>query len=324
LIPLVRWPALRAEVCTLTQTPQDGAARVKERQTELEALLRRFDEELPRHPSLRIEDGSLVVGPLHADDKPPSLVALEALIDARLPLVELPDLLMEVDGWTGFSRHLEHAGGAEPRAPEMLVHCHASILAQACSFGLTRMAQLAGACPTANSLGAPPGICARKRSTPPSTGSTPAFATRILADSSTLKPRLILGHCDDMLRVAGSLKLGWVTASLFIAKLQSFRRQNVLTRALQEYGRLNKTIFILRYLLDEPFQRRIGAQINKGEALHALRGFLFVANEGKIRRHYDEEQLNQVSCLQLSHQRRRALEYRLHERGVRSAEIRRL
>jgi hypothetical protein len=29
-----------------------------------------------------------------------------------------------------------------------------------------------------------------------------------------------------MLRVAGSLKLGWVTASLFIAKLQSFRRQN--------------------------------------------------------------------------------------------------
>jgi TnpA family transposase len=59
-----------------------------------------------------------------------------------------------------------------------------------------------------------------------STGSTSAFAIRILAGSSggTLKPRLILGHWDDMLRVAGSLKLGWVTASLFIAKLQSFRR----------------------------------------------------------------------------------------------------
>ncbi len=50
---------------------------------------------------------------------------------------------MEVDGWTGFSRHLEHAGGAEPRTPDLLVHCHASILAQACNFGLTRMAQLA-------------------------------------------------------------------------------------------------------------------------------------------------------------------------------------
>ena len=74
-------------------------------------------------------------------------MTLEALINARLPLVELPDLLMEVDGWTGFSRHLEHAGGAEPRAPELLVHCHASILAQACNFGLTRMAQFGLALP---------------------------------------------------------------------------------------------------------------------------------------------------------------------------------
>src|SRR5271166_2142885 len=42
-----------------------------------------------------------------------------------------------------FSRHLEHADGAEPGAPDFLVQCHASILAQACNFGLTRMAQLA-------------------------------------------------------------------------------------------------------------------------------------------------------------------------------------
>ena len=114
-----------------------------------------------------------------------------------------------------------------------------------------------------------------------------------------IKPRLFLAHWDDLLRAAGSLKLGWVTASLFIAKLQSARRKNVLTRALQEYGRLNKTIFILRYLLTEQVQRRIGTQINKGEALHALRGFLFLANEAKIRRRHYEEQLNQASCLNL-------------------------
>jgi len=41
-----------------------------------------------------------------------------------------------------------------------------------------------------------------------------------------------------MLQLAGSLKRGWVTASLFISKLQAYPRQNVLTRALQEYGRL--------------------------------------------------------------------------------------
>ena len=50
-----------------------------------------------------IENNSLIVGSLKAENKPPSVAALEALVDARLP----PDLLMEVDGWTGFSRHLE-------------------------------------------------------------------------------------------------------------------------------------------------------------------------------------------------------------------------
>jgi TnpA family transposase len=63
--------------------------------------------------------------------------------------------------------------------------------------------------------------------------------------------RFILRNWDDLLRVAGSLKRGWVTASLLIGKLQSYPRKNRLTRALQEYGRLVKTIFILRYIESE-------------------------------------------------------------------------
>jgi len=64
------------------------------------------------------------------------------------------------------------------------------------------------------------------------------------------------------LRVAGSLKLGWVTASLLIGKLQSYPRKNQLTKALQECGRLIKTIFILRYLESGDYRRRIQAQLN--------------------------------------------------------------
>jgi hypothetical protein len=37
------------------------------------------------------------VGVVGADDKQPSVAALKELVDGRLPLVELPDLLMEVD-----------------------------------------------------------------------------------------------------------------------------------------------------------------------------------------------------------------------------------
>jgi TnpA family transposase len=110
---------------------------------------------------------------------------------------------------------------------------------------------------------------------------------------------LIVERWDDLLRVAGSLKLGWVTASLLIGKLQSYPRQNTLTQALQEYGKLIKTIFILRYLEDEGYRRRINAQLNKGEALHALRGFLFFGDSGTVRRKQEEEQNNQASCLNL-------------------------
>lgn len=111
--------------------------------------------------------------------------------------------------------------------------------------------------------------------------------------------QLIRQHWDDLLRVAGSLKLKWVTASLLIRKLQAFPRQHVLTRALQEYGRLAKTIFILRYFHSEAYRRRIGTQLNKGEKLHTLRAYLHSANRGRIRKKYPDEHINQANCLNL-------------------------
>jgi TnpA family transposase len=109
----------------------------------------------------------------------------------------------------------------------------------------------------------------------------------------------IIQHWDDMLRLAGSLKQGWVTASLIIQKLQAFPRKHPLTRALQEYGRLIKTIHILRWYADETNRRRLNRQINKGEALHSLRSHLCYANQGEIREQQDEQLHNQVGCLNL-------------------------
>jgi len=114
-----------------------------------------------------------------------------------------------------------------------------------------------------------------------------------------IKRDIILKRWDDFLRVAGSLKMGWVTASLFISKLKSYPRQNALARALQEHGRLVKTIFILRYLENEQYRRRILTQINKGEKLHDLRKLIFFANQGKIRRKQEEGMSHQAACLNL-------------------------
>lgn len=109
----------------------------------------------------------------------------------------------------------------------------------------------------------------------------------------------IISWWDGMLRVAGSLKLGWVTASLFVQKLQAFPQQNKLAQALQEYGRLLRTIHILRWYADEVERRRINLQLNKGEALHALRAAITVANQGVLRRKQEEALTHQAGCLNL-------------------------
>jgi len=60
-----------------------------------------------------------------------------------LPKVDLPELLIEVDRWIGYTRAFQHAGGAEPRTKDVITHLHAAIFAHTCNFGLEQMAALA-------------------------------------------------------------------------------------------------------------------------------------------------------------------------------------
>ncbi len=66
-----------------------------------------------------------------------------------------------------------------------------------------------------------------------------------------LRPELITPYWDELLRLAASLQHGWAPASLLLTRLQAGSRRNPLARALQEYGRLIKTNFVLAWLVDE-------------------------------------------------------------------------
>ena len=429
LIPREAWPGLRAEVCREIQAPEDGTDRLRDREQELSGLLDRVEVLLAKGGDVRMEGDNLVISPLEAEEKPESTVELERLIDERLPLVELSELLIEVDGWTRFSDDFEHAGGTEPRSREVRNHLYASVLAQACNLGLTRMARISdltyqklawctnwyirdetlkaattrlvnfqyhqplsrfwGSGTLSSSDGQRFPVSGKVRMATalpryfgfgkgvtfytwtadqfsqygtkvvPSTMRDAPYVLDEYLDNETELPLLehttdtagyteivfalfdllglrfsprirdlgdqqlfrverqkrhpclapllkgrinrnrILRNWDDLLRVAGSLKRGWVTASLLIGKLQSYPRKNRLTRALQEYGRLAKTVFILRYLESKDYRRRIQAQLNKGEALHGLREFILFANKGVLRKKQEEELMNQARCLNL-------------------------
>jgi len=104
-------------------------------------------------------------------------------------------------------------------------------------------------------------------------------------------------YWDELLRLAASLRHGWAPASLLLARLQAGSRRNPLTEAVQEYGRLIKTNFVLAWLADEELRTRVGRQLNNGEQLHALRRAIFYANEGHIRQRTPEQQAEQAPCL---------------------------
>jgi TnpA family transposase len=111
---------------------------------------------------------------------------------------------------------------------------------------------------------------------------------------------LIAEHWDDLLRVGASLKMGHVSTSLLVARLQAGSRQHPLAKALVEHGKLLRTLYALRWFTDEAFRRRIGRQLNRGEAMNDLRRFLSFGHRGYVRHRHHDDQTMQALCLTLA------------------------
>ena len=114
-----------------------------------------------------------------------------------------------------------------------------------------------------------------------------------------VKVELIEHNWDDILRVAGSLKLGTVSASEIMRALQKGKKPSTLAKALGELGRVSKTLYLLNYVDDEAYRRRILTQLNRGEGRHSLSRAVFYGRRGEIRQGYREGQEEQLGALGL-------------------------
>jgi|TARA_R110000787_G_C13439438_1_gene446285 TnpA family transposase len=117
--------------------------------------------------------------------------------------------------------------------------------------------------------------------------------------SNRINTKLIVEHWDDLLRLAGSLKLGVVRATGLTRVLQTNDRPTKLARALQELGRLIKSLYMLRFIDDETYRRRILVQLNRGESRHQLARTVFHGKRGELRQRYREGQEDQLGALGL-------------------------
>jgi len=84
-----------------------------------------------------------------------------------------------------------------------------------------------------------------------------------------------------------------------LRKLGSYPRQNGLAGALREFGRIERTLFMLNWLQSVELRRRVHAGLNKGEARNALARAVFFYRLEEIRDRCFEQQRYRASGLNL-------------------------
>ncbi|HKM84158.1 MAG TPA: Tn3 family transposase [Candidatus Acidoferrum sp.] len=429
------WEAARPVVCRTIGVSASADEELGRLSARLELALRETAERVPANPAVTIQNTAagpdLSVAALERIEEPPSLVALRAAVDARLPRLDLPELILEMHARTGFADHFTHASEGNARAEGIATSVCAVLVAEATNTGFEPLVRLdapalrrsrlswvkqnfvraetltsanaalvsaQNAVPLAKSWGGGevasadglrfvvpirtihsgpnPRYFGRERGvtwynlasdqytglnavTVPGTlrdslnllavvleQETEFQPTEIMTDtagytdtifgvfhllgfqfspriadiggarfwrvdgkadygvlddfaSNKINMRLIAEHWDDLLRLAGSLKLGVVRAAGLTRTLQMNDRPTRLARALQELGRLVKTLYLLRFIDDESYRRRILMQLNRGEGRHQLARVIFHGKRGELRQRYREGQEDQLGALGL-------------------------
>jgi TnpA family transposase len=76
---------------------------------------------------------------------------------------------------------------------------------------------------------------------------------------------LIATHARDMIQVVLSIQAGRVMPSMLLRKLSTYNRRSLLYRAFRELGRVERTLFLLRYISNTEVRRVIRAETTKIE-----------------------------------------------------------
>jgi TnpA family transposase len=114
-----------------------------------------------------------------------------------------------------------------------------------------------------------------------------------------IKMDVIREHWDQVVRLVASLKAGTVAPSVMLKKLAAYERQNQLDLALQELGRIERTLFMIDWLETPELRRNCHIGLNKGEQRHALAQAICTFKQGRIADRGSEAQQYRASGLNL-------------------------
>jgi TnpA family transposase len=435
LLEGLAWENTRSAICRTIGVSPNGPEQINQLTEQLNNAYLQTINNLSTNANVRFEDSKdgpdLVLTGLDKLDEPPSLVALREAVAARLPRVDLPEILLEIHARTDFAAAFTHVSEGESRARDLVMSVCGILVAEACNIGLEPIvhpdvaalrrsrlswvrhnfiradtltaanAKLVAAQnnialartwgggdvasadglrfvvpvrtihsgPNPKYFGKDRGVTYYNLVSDQYTGlngivvpgtlrdslhllalvleqETDHNPTEIMTDTGAYtdiifgifwllgyqfsprladiggqrfwridpkadygtfndlskhkgSPKLIIEHYDDLLRLAGSLKLGVVQVSALMRTLQTRERPTKLSLALQELGRIIKTLYLLNYIDDEDYRRRILRQLNRGESRHALARIIFHGQRGELRQRYREGQEDQLGALGL-------------------------
>lgn len=435
LLSSAAWNSTRSTTCRSLGHSASAEETIASLSRQLDQTYRAVAANLPSNPHARVEtvDGKdeLVVSAIDKLDEPESLIRLRREVNARLPRVDLPEILLEIAARTDFTARFTHVSERESRMSDLATSLCAALIAEACNTGpeplirhdvpALRRARLswvnqnfirnetlvdANAClvsaqnsiplvrhwgggevasadglrfvvpvrtlhagPNPKYFGYERGVTYYNLVSDQFTGlnaivvpgtlrdslfllsvvleqQTELNPTEIMTDTGAytdvvfglfwllgyrfcpriadiggarywrmdaaadygsldgvarnrINTQLIAEHWDDMLRLAGSLKLGVVQAMSIMRTLQIGDRPTRLAQAVAEVGRIDKTIHCLSFIDDEAKRRRTLTQLNRGEDRHKLGRAVFHGKRGELRQRYREGQEDQLGALGL-------------------------
>ncbi len=434
-----QWERVRPTICQSLGRKAEPKMEFDELARRLDAAYRATAARFPQ-PGVRIEKvknkagqelDTLVITGLDKVEEPESLHLLRHRVARRQPLVDLPELLLEIQARTGFASEFSHISEARSRLDDLPTSICAVLLAEACNIGLTPMVRKgipalerdrllyvqqnyvrpdtlsrANAClvdyqakiplaqawgggevasadglrfivplktlnagPSPKYFGTGRGITLINYTSDQFSGFKNIVVTGTLRDSlvilegllnqetgldpkelmtdtasytdtvfgifhilgyqfsprladvgasrfwridpsadygvlnglarQTINKNLIEQNWDDILRVAGSLRLSTVNVTDLLRALQGNGHPSTLGKAIAELGRIAKTLYLLNYIDDPAYRRRILIQLNKGESRHSLARVTYFGQKGEVRQRYREGQEEQLGALGL-------------------------
>jgi hypothetical protein len=135
------WESSRSLVCRALNLQPTPKPELQVLQQQLNEAYQRTASNLPNNPAVRIEvtkgRSTLTISNLDKLEESSSYLKLKAQVDALLPHVDLPEVLLEIQAKTGFMDEFIHVNESFARVSDLSTSICAVLIASACNIGLT-------------------------------------------------------------------------------------------------------------------------------------------------------------------------------------------